>query len=105
MRALPLLGAIALFGLGIQPASAQMCGNSGQQAQSSTPAQGGTAGMMCGGAAAAADDPMADKPAAKPKAKGMCACCGKMAMMQGGQGDGMNMPGHTMPVPETPKAQ
>jgi hypothetical protein len=51
---------------------------------------------MCGGmGAAAVDDPMADKPAEKPKAAGMCACCGKMAMMRGGSSGGMqhNMPG------------
>ena len=83
MRTLPLLGALALFGL-VQPASAQMCGAAGQQAQASTPSQGG---MMCGGMGAAAeDDPMADKPAAKPKQSGMCPCCGRMAMMRGSQG-------------------
>lgn len=72
MRTLPLLGALALFGLAVQPASAQMCGG-GQQAQASTPAQGAMDGMMCGGMGAAAqDDPMADKPAQKPQASGMC---------------------------------
>ncbi len=95
MRTLPLLGALALFGMAIQPASAQMCGNSGQQAQTSTP--GTMTGMMCGAGAASADDPMADKPAQKPKAAGMCACCGKMAMMQGGTP-------HEMPM-EPPKQQ
>lgn len=101
MRTLPLLSALALFGLAMQPASAQMCGNTGQQAQTSTPAQGGMAGMMCGGAAAAEDDPMADKPAQKPKATGMCACCGKMALMRGG---GSGMQHHEMPM-EPPKQQ
>jgi hypothetical protein len=100
MLILPLLGALALFGLAVQPASAQMCGGAQQQAQASTPAQGG----MCGGMGAAAeDDPMADKPAAKPKAAGMCACCGRMAMMRGGQSGGSggmqhdNMPGMGQP--------
>lgn len=71
---------------------AQMCGG-GQQAQNSSPAKGG---MMCG-AAKEADDPMADK-STSPKAQGMggmCACCGKMAMMGSSKGDdphkGMDM--------------
>ena len=94
----PLLGAFALFGFAVQPAAAQMCGAPGQQAQASTPVQGG---MMCGGMGSAAqDDPMADKPAQKPQASGMCACCGKMAMMRGG---GMMQQG--MPGMEPPKQQ
>ena len=56
--------------------------------------------MMCGGKGAAAqDDPMADKPAQKPQASGMCPCCGRMAMMRGGMG-GMQ---HNMPGMEPPK--
>jgi len=101
MRTLPLLGALALFGL-VQPASAQMCGAPGQQAQDSTPAQG-MGGMMCGGMGAAAqDDPMADKPAQKPRASGMCPCCGKMAMMRGG---GRMQQHQGMPGMEQPKQQ
>jgi hypothetical protein len=92
MRTIVTLSALALFGL-VQPAAAQMCGP-GQQAQASTPSQG-MGGMMCGGMKAE-DDPMADKPAVKPQQSGMCACCGKMAMMRGGQG-GMTMPGMEMP--------
>ena len=61
--------------------------------------------MMCGGMGAAAeDDPMADKPAAKPKQSGMCPCCGRMAMMRGGQG-GMGGMQHDMPGMEPPKQQ
>ena len=99
MRPVLMLGALALFGL-VQPASAQMCGASGQQAQASTPAQGG---MMCGGMGAAAqDDPMSEKPAQKPQAAGMCPCCGRMAMMRGGMG-GMGGMQHDMPGMEPPK--
>jgi len=99
MRTLPLLGALALFGLAAQPASAQMCGGSGQQAQAST-AQGG---MMCGGMGAAVGDPMADKPAQKPQQQsGMCPCCRNMAMMRGGMGGGMQ---HDMPGMGQPKQQ
>ena len=100
MRPVLMLGALALFGL-VQPASAQMCGAPGQQAQASTPAQGGMGGgMMCGGMKAAEDDPMADKPAQKPQASGMCPCCGRMAMMRGG---GMGGKQHNMPGMEQPK--
>jgi hypothetical protein len=91
---------LALFGLA-QPASAMMCGG-GAQAQSS-PGNTVTSGMMCG-AAQAADDPMADKPAQRPqRSSGMCPCCRNMAMMRGGMGGmggGMqhrNMPGMDMP--------
>ena len=100
MRPVLMLGALALFGLA-QPASAQMCGAPGQQAQASTPSQGG---MMCGGVGAAAqDDPMVDKPAQKPQASGMCPCCRNMAMMRGGQsGGGMQ---HDMPGMGQPKQQ
>ena len=94
MRALIPFGALALAVM-IQPASAQMC--SPGQAQAATAASGG---MMCGGAmGAAVDDPMADKPAQKPQAGGMCACCKNMAMMRGGKPGGMqhDMPGMDMP--------
>ncbi len=91
MRASLVIGAFALFSLAA-PANAQMCG--GQQAQASTPAQGG---MMCGAAQPATDDPMADKPAQKPQtASGMCACCKNMAMMGSGGGSMQHMPGMDM---------
>lgn len=99
MRTLPLLGALALFALPVQPASAQMCGG-GQQAQASGQSQ--STGGMCGGMGAAAeDDPMADKPA-QPKQRmgGMCPCCGKMAMRGGQSGGGMQ---HDMPGMGQPK--
>ena len=93
-------GILALFGAAIAtPASAQMCGG-GQQAQTSGNTM--SSGMMCG-ATQAADDPMADKPVQKPQANGMCACCGKMAMMRGGMGGGGMQ--HNMPGMDMPKAQ
>ncbi len=96
MRTLATLGALALFGL-VAPATAQMCGGPAQQAQATTPAPGG---MMCGGMMKAEDDPMADKPAQKPQASGMCPCCRNMAMMRGGMQH--NMPGMTPPAPTPP---
>jgi hypothetical protein len=94
------IAAATMFGVGFSvPASAQMCGP-GQQAQASTPAQGG---MMCG-MGQAADDPMADKPAQKPQASGMCPCCRNMAMMRGGMmGGGGGMQHHNMPGMDMPK--
>ena len=55
--------------------------------------------LMCGGAmGAAADDPMADKPAQMPQASAMCACCKNMAMMKSGMMGGQkDMPGMQMP--------
>lgn len=103
MRTLPLLGALALFGLAVSPASAQMCGAPGQQAQASTPSQGG---MMCGGGmgAAAEDDPMAEKPAQpQQRMSGMCPCCRNMAMMRGGQSGGGGMQHDNMPGMSPPK--
>ena len=94
------VGVLALFAAAMAtPASAQMCGP-GQQAQASTPAQ---SGGMCGMGQATADDPMADKPAQKPQASGMCPCCGKMAMMKGGMMGGGGMQHHNMPGMEMPK--
>lgn len=90
MRALLASTAIALL-ISLSPAAA-MCGGAGQQAQNTT-AQGG----MCG-RSAAADDPMADKPALSMKKSGMsmCGCCKNMAMMDGMKADdphkGMDMP-------------
>jgi hypothetical protein len=78
------------------PAYSQMCGGSAQQTQASGNTM--TSGMMCG-ASQAADDPMADKPADKPQAKGMmCPCCRNMAMMGGG-----GMQNHKMPGMDAPK--
>jgi hypothetical protein len=88
---------LALFGA-IQPASAMMCGGAQQtQATGNTV----TTGMMCG-AAQAADDPMADKPAQKQQQSGMCPCCRNMAMMRGGASGG-GMQHHNMPRMEAPK--
>ena len=89
-----MAGVVALFAAS-QPASAQMCGP-GQQAQASSPATGG---MMCGAMGAAADDPMADKPAQKSQRSGMCPCCRNMAMMRGGG----TMQHHNMPGMDMPK--
>jgi hypothetical protein len=99
--ALLTAGTLALFGFGLTiPASAQMCGGS-QQAQASTPGQGGMCGM-----GQPADDPMADKPAQKPQAGGMmCPCCKNMAMMRGGSGMGGGMQHHNMPGMDMPKPQ
>ena len=77
-------------------AIAQMCGG-GQQ----TTAQSG--GMSCmGGMKQAADDPMADKPAAKPMMGGMmCPCCKSMASMGGMKQDApQSEPRHDMPMPK-----
>jgi hypothetical protein len=102
MRTLVAVGAFALFGL-VQPASAQMCGG-GQQAQAQTQAPGGMmSGGMCGMMGKQADDPMADKPAAKQQQSGMCPCCRNMAMMRGGMGGGGMQ--HDMPGMEPPKQQ
>ena len=95
-------GVMVLFGAILTvPATAQMCGP-GQQVQASTPAQGG---MMCGMIGKAEDDPMADKPAQKPQASGMCPCCRNMAMMRGGMMQGGGMQHHNMPGMEMPKQQ
>lgn len=99
MRTLATVGALALFSL-VQPATAQMCGGP-QQAQASAPAQGG---MMCGGMMQQTqDDPMADKPAQKPQASGMCPCCRNMAMMRGGM-QHHDMPGMAPPAATPPAA-
>lgn len=98
MRPILSLGILALFSLAV-PAQAQMCAPV-QQAQASTPIQGG---MMCGGAMGAADDPMADKPAQKPQASGMCPCCRNMAMMKGGMMGNGGMQHHNMPGMDMPK--
>ena len=88
-----VIGALAFFVLAT-PSSAQMCGP-GQQAQASS-----MGAMMCGAPmGAAASDPMADKPAQKPQASGMCPCCQRMSMMRGKPG-GMQ---HDMPGMEMPK--
>jgi hypothetical protein len=72
------------------PASAQMCGGSPSTtgATASAPAGGGMCGMM--GRSAQASDPMATpSPQQGQRAAGGCPCCGRMAMMQGGQSGGM----------------
>lgn len=97
MRTILSVGVLALFAT-IAPAQAQMCGGA-QQAQASTPAQGG----MCGVGQATADDPMADNSAQKPQTRGMCPCCRNMAMMKGGMGGMDGMKGHDMPGMEMPK--
>jgi hypothetical protein len=86
MRTLIAFGALALLGL-VQPANAQMCGP-GPQTHASP-----SGGMMCGMMQQTPDDPMADKPAQKPEASGMCPCCKNMAMMRGG----MMQQHHDMP--------
>ena len=63
------------------PAAAQMCGG-GMQQQSPTAQSGGMASMGCSMMKQTADDPMADKSAAKPMMGGMmCPCCKNMANM------------------------
>jgi len=72
------------------PASAQMCGGSPSTtgATASAPTGGGMCGMM--GRSAQASDPMATpSPQQGQRAAGGCLCCGRMAMMQGGQSGGM----------------
>ena len=79
-------------------AIAQMCGGGMQQ---QTTAQSG--GMSCmGGMKQAADDPMADKPTAKPMMGGMmCPCCKNMASMGGMKQDAPQPePKHDMPMPK-----
>ena len=94
MRTLLLASAmtLALGGTAI----AQMCGG-GQQ----TTAQSGGMGCM-GGMKQAVDDPMADKPAAKPMMGGMmCPCCKSMASMGGMKQDApQSEPKHDMPMPK-----
>ena len=100
MRAITTVEVLALLGVGFTvPATAQMC-SPGQQAQASTPSQGG---MMCGSMGQAADDPMADKPTAAPKSSGMCPCCKNMAIMMRGGMMGGGMQHHSMPGMEAPK--
>ena len=95
MRTLLLAGAVTLALGGT--AFAQMCG-----APQGTTAQSGMSGCM-GMQAAQEDDPMADKPAEKPKAAGMmCPCCKNMAMMGGMKQDAQPKaePKHDMPMPK-----
>lgn len=97
MRVLLSTTALALVLAAASPASAQMCG--GGQAGTTAAAGGMCGGGMTGQAPAAS--PSAPAP---QQSSGMCSCCRNMAMMRGGQG-GMNMPGHSMPGMEMPKAQ
>jgi hypothetical protein len=88
MRAILILGTLALLGLSAPAGAQMMCGP--QQAQTSSAAQskgmmGG--GMMCGMMSQRpADDPSADKPQPPQQNMTMCPCCRNMAKMQGGQG-------------------
>ena len=93
----PLLsvGVMALFGAVLATPASAMCG-AGQQAQAAA-----SGAMMCGvptGAAAATENPSADKPA--QTSSGMCPCCRNMAMMKGSKPGGMQ---HDMPGMEMPK--
>ena len=108
MRSVITLGALSLGLLFAAPASAQMCGGSGQAGATVSGAGmcGGTGGM-------AAQAPGATPDQSTPQQTGMCGCCRNMAMMMGppsGQGGsmnmpGMNMPGMNMPGMEAPKPQ
>jgi hypothetical protein len=96
MRTLMLAGAVtfALAGTAV----AQMCG--APQQSGATASMPGCMGMM---RQAQTDDPMADKPAEKPRMGGMmCPCCKNMAMMGGMKQDGDPKgaePKHEMPMP------
>jgi hypothetical protein len=87
MRALFITMAVGLILTLSQSASAQMCSMcAAPQTQAQSQAQG-------------------QAPAATPSQPGAqqaggCACCRNMAMMRGGQGGGMNMPGMEMPKPQ-----
>jgi len=86
------VGVMALFAAGLSTPASSMCG-AGQQTKASA-----SGAMMCGAPAAAASTmemPSADKPA--QQSSGMCACCGKMAMMKGGKPTHHDMPGMEMP--------
>jgi hypothetical protein len=94
MRTLLLAGAMTLALGGT--AFAQMCGG----AQHTTAQSGG---MSCmGGMKQAEDDPMADKPAAKPMMGAMmCACCRNMASMGGMKHETPHSePKHETPMPK-----
>ena len=83
------------------PASARMCGGSPNTtgAIASAPAGGGMCGMM--GRSAQTSDPMTSpSPQQGQRAAGGCPCCGRMAMMQGGQSGGMG----GMQMPSQPQA-
>ena len=104
MRSFVPIGAVGLALLFATPVSAQMCGG-GQGTSAST------GGMMCGSGATTGQSSEGAMGEQKPQAQGMgCPCCRNMAMMGGGRGGsmnmpGMNMPGHSMPGMEMPKPQ
>ena len=102
MRILLSTTALALV-LGLaSPAHAQMCGSGKTGATSA----GATAtGGMCGSQSMTGQAPAATPETSTSKSSGMCPCCRNMAMMGGGQGGGMTMPGHSMPGIEMPKPQ
>ena len=109
-HALALTAALAALAWAA-PAPAQMCGGSPSTtgATASVPAGAGMCGMM--GRSAQASDPMATpSPQQGQRAAGGWPCCGRMAMMQGGQSGGMGgmmgggMGGMQMPSqPQTPQ--
>jgi hypothetical protein len=109
MRHALALSATVLAFAWAAPASAQMCGGSPSTtgATATAPTGGGMCGMM--GRSAQASDPMATpSPQQGQRAVGGCPCCGRMAMMQGGQSGGMGgmmgggMGGMQMPAPSQP---
>jgi hypothetical protein len=92
MRTLVSLGILGLVLTLASPASAQMCGGSGQSAGTSA------AGGMCGSMGqSAAGDPVAEKPAQPQQSGMMCPCCKNMTMMGGGRQGSPSMPGMEMP--------
>ena len=100
MRTFLIAGAVTLALGGT--AFAQMCGG-GVQQQSTTAQSGAMGGMGCMGMMKEAqDDPMAEKPAAKPMMGGMmCSCCTNMASMGGMKRDApQSGPKHDMPMPK-----
>jgi hypothetical protein len=93
MRTILIASALAIAFAG--SASAQMCGGSAAQHQSTAQA-GGMSGCMGMQRTQVEDDPMADKPAAapgKPMMGGMmCPCCRNMASMTGAPPQGGGQP-------------
>ena len=93
LKTLLSISALTLIGF-VTPATAQMCGAPGTQAQASP--KGG--GMMCGMMGQAQAKPEGETQ--KPQASGMCPCCRNMAMMHRGKPGGTmhhDMPGMEMP--------
>ena len=100
MRSLLIAGMLTAALTG--SAMAQMCGG-GVQQQTTTAQSGGMSGMGCMGMMKQAqDDPMADKPTARPMMGGMmCPCCTNMASSGGMKQDAPQPePKHDMPMPK-----